>query len=550
MSADAGPTDVPTPPRTSYLICATPRTGSYLLCDALRTTGIAGRPTEYFSLGYERHWSKIWNTPDHESYLRHVIDTTTTPNGVFGVKSHPWQFDLFCRRTAARAPVPYVERPDVLAKWFPDLHYVWLRRRDKLHQAISYSRSIQTNVWWDADAPPAPYDEPKPEALRFDFDLITQSVARMVEEDDMWRRFFAAIGVEPLAIDYEDLVTDVGAATLSVLELLGVQNQLPAEFALAEPTFRRQSDETTLAWERAYRQELRRGPYALWQRAKAAGDAVSAVNTAPDSGAGADESAQIPAIPAPPVVDIEAALGSRRWMRFETPFPHVYATDVFAPNTYRSMADQFEGLLSGGKFSRSIPGYDVSAYMVTGRTGGPLSIFTSREWHDLLARLFDMKATGELNIALHHHSVGSGSGSPHNDLNPGWFAERRRSDGIVVLDQADRCDYRFGSEDPYVETVERVRGVAVIFYLANPAGRYFGGETGLYRAASDPINQPSAVIPPANNSMVAFECTPFSFHGFITNPRAVRNCLVMWLHRDKAEIVERFGGSSIVYWAR
>ena len=32
----------------SFLICSTPRSGSTLLCEALRNTGLAGRPEEYF----------------------------------------------------------------------------------------------------------------------------------------------------------------------------------------------------------------------------------------------------------------------------------------------------------------------------------------------------------------------------------------------------------------------------------------------------------------------------------------------------------------------
>src|SRR5687767_6906049 len=32
----------------AYLVCATPRSGSTLLCEALKATGVAGRPGEYF----------------------------------------------------------------------------------------------------------------------------------------------------------------------------------------------------------------------------------------------------------------------------------------------------------------------------------------------------------------------------------------------------------------------------------------------------------------------------------------------------------------------
>src|SRR5919202_4203540 len=36
------------PPRLSYLVCATPRSGSTLLCDVLTSTGVAGRPQEFW----------------------------------------------------------------------------------------------------------------------------------------------------------------------------------------------------------------------------------------------------------------------------------------------------------------------------------------------------------------------------------------------------------------------------------------------------------------------------------------------------------------------
>jgi len=35
-------------PERSYLVCATPRSGSTLVCKALRETGVAGKPEEYF----------------------------------------------------------------------------------------------------------------------------------------------------------------------------------------------------------------------------------------------------------------------------------------------------------------------------------------------------------------------------------------------------------------------------------------------------------------------------------------------------------------------
>jgi LPS sulfotransferase NodH len=547
-------------PTKSYLICATPRTGSYLLCDALSATGVAGTPNEYFGPAYQSHWSGIWETKDYTEYLNRVLQVATTPNGIAGVKTHPWQFDSFSRQATGRRPVLYTERPAVLARWFPNLQYVWLRRRNKLQQAISYARSIQTNIWWDADVEPVPNDNTKPEALHFDFDLLSQSVARMVEEDGMWGRYFETIGASPLVFDYEDLVDDLDAVLRSVLDALEVE--LPPCYEGYAPQFRRQADEITPAWERLYRKEMARGPYVLRQRAKdqhktlagtttaakAASTPVGAAGTPPPP-ARAESSERDGALELPDV-DLESVLCPRLWLRRESPFPHVYARQVFKPEVYQSMAEQAQQLLNDGHFSRSITGYDASAYSITGRTQGPLSLFMTRSWHDLLARMFRVDATGEMNVALHHHAVGSLSGSPHNDLNPGWFlVDRRRSDGIVVHDPKDGCNYQFGPQDQQ-PAIERVRAVALIMYLSNAPVRYQGGETGLYRSASDPIDKPAASIPPINNSLVAFECTTHSLHGFITNPNAARTCVVMWLHRDKAEVERRFGGSSIVYWSR
>ena len=53
----------------AYLVCATPRSGSTLLCEALKGTGVAGRPEEYFEavLGTGR-------TPRPEDYLEGLDD--------------------------------------------------------------------------------------------------------------------------------------------------------------------------------------------------------------------------------------------------------------------------------------------------------------------------------------------------------------------------------------------------------------------------------------------------------------------------------------------
>ncbi|MEO9139202.1 MAG: Stf0 family sulfotransferase, partial [Jatrophihabitans sp.] len=236
--------------RSSYVLCATPRTGSYLVADLMRKTGRAGNPTEYFSAGYQQHWTPRWRVSTYPEYLKRVQQVATTSNGVLGAKAHPRQIRHFARQETGLADPTYVEQRQAVERWLPAVRYVWLRRRDTLRQAVSWTKSMQTNVWWDADVPPAPFDVPTSEALRFDFDYLTGALVRMRREDRMWERFFAENSILPLTIWYEDLVSDRAAAFLRLVDFLGLGEL--REHSLAAPSLRKQSDSTSERWTRRY----------------------------------------------------------------------------------------------------------------------------------------------------------------------------------------------------------------------------------------------------------------------------------------------------------
>jgi hypothetical protein len=199
----------------------------------------------------------------------------------------------------------------------------------------------------------------------------------------------------------------------------------------------------------------------------------------------------------------------------------------------------------------------MKAHDIYGRTVNPdiadrLDPLLTRPWHDLLARAMRINATGHVAVGIHHHRVDSQHGFPHNDLNPGWFLSSPTSDELAIADQA--IDYTTGTVlDGTAESrpVETIRAASVLFYLANPQWEIGdGGGTGLYRSGGDNIERPAAVVPPLNNSLLMFECTPTSYHGFISNHRNPRNSIIMWLHRPKQDVVERWGEGAIVPYGR
>ncbi len=248
-------------------------------------------------------------------------------------------------------------------------------------------------------------------------------------------------------------------------------------------------------------------------------------------------------------------LDGRRWRLRDYPFPHLWAESVFCRTRYEEMVAEFRTFLTAGGglgFQRNMRGYDATGHGFQPGYHGAFDVFFALEFRDTLSHIFETPVTCDINAALHHHEPGAASGQVHNDLNPGWFLRKPSSDGAEVnLADSVRCSYRYGTtSEPALETVERIRAVAVLYYLDN--GPWFpgrGGETGLYPDVTTPVTEPAMVVPPTDNAMLAFACTPTSFHTYLTS-RTPRNSLVLWLHQRKEDAIARWPEHSIVYWSK
>lgn len=245
--------------------------------------------------------------------------------------------------------------------------------------------------------------------------------------------------------------------------------------------------------------------------------------------------------------ELAGVLDNRKWWRRTEPFLHYVAYDVLRPPYYDAAVLGFRDLTAEGR-SGYLDSHDIYGRTLTSDSADALPLFTSRAWHDMLATLVGVEATGHVNCGVHHHLAGSADGFVHNDLNPGWFIGSPARDSVQLASPM-HCDYKTGASAG--ASTETVRAIAALYYLDNEdwsAGD--GGATGLYRSVSDPIGEPVARVAPINNSLLVFECSPVSFHGFMSNTRHPRNTVIMWLHRSKSDAVRRWGEGAIVAYAR
>lgn len=280
----------PTPstiPTRSYLVCATPRSGSTLLCESLMETGVAGRPREYFEelkeTGVPRRpreyfWglrspevirllphdanidhlaerSPTWSREDYGRHLARALQEGTTPNGVFGAKLMWGYFNDFLELMRGIPRFGGMGDGSLLGTAFPDLHYVFISRSDKVRQAVSLWRALQTWVWRKEQG--APGDEPLPASRTvYSFDAIDHLLDQLRRHEDGWRGFFFRIGREPLQLFYEEVAGDVQGAVGRVLDTLGVDPPTGWSPGGGAPT--RQSDELSESWVQNYLEDVSR----------------------------------------------------------------------------------------------------------------------------------------------------------------------------------------------------------------------------------------------------------------------------------------------------
>ncbi len=173
-------------PHISYMVCATQRSGSNLLCEALADTGVAGQPTEYFLPDGQNALSKCWGVSTDAEFVDKVVDNGSTPNGVFGVKvimGGGYFSHLTTTLNRARQHEGQdFSGPALINSSFPNPHYIWVTRRDKVRQAVSWWKATQTGVWGEGHGE-LPVAAGK---LEFNFEAIDYLVQALVLKETSW----------------------------------------------------------------------------------------------------------------------------------------------------------------------------------------------------------------------------------------------------------------------------------------------------------------------------------------------------------------------------
>ena len=184
-------------PEKSVIVVAETRSGSNFLCALMANTGKLGNPQEYFSphIIYE-------NAETISERYQVALNKGMTDNGVIAIKLFAHQLDWINKDNYK------------LSDLFPNRHWIWLRRKDLLGQAISRTIALQTESWHSNTTSAS---MPVYSAI-----TIMRALKYISIAETRWNLFFIRNNLSPLVLWYEDLVIKPEDMIMQISSYTGV----------------------------------------------------------------------------------------------------------------------------------------------------------------------------------------------------------------------------------------------------------------------------------------------------------------------------------------
>lgn len=239
-------------PKKSYLVLMIPRTGSNLLTTHLQRIDF-GYPIEAFHFNHtnirkQYDWDIDFNDP--VALMRKAIEFQMV-EGIFGMKLNWLQFQTFLK-TAHQITDPY--NPDLTDKelievFFPNTSFIYMKRFDKVKQAVSLSRGKQTGIWtvkidqsdnYKNYILPAVYNRAHIEGCLED----------LLSTDSAWENYLHIHDIEYLEVWYNNLANDFIQEMSRIYAHLGINRE-----KVIAPVLRKQGNASSQEWADRFRSE-------------------------------------------------------------------------------------------------------------------------------------------------------------------------------------------------------------------------------------------------------------------------------------------------------
>ncbi len=245
-----------TPPKQSYRIWFSQCNGSTLLCKMLELTGVAGAPGEFFNTMDNQSLSEKYQVSTFEALQKAIWSRGTGHNGVFGMKHslHRIRYEKIYIELKQLRNIPSdqeIHEEELLSPFFPNCKHIFLTRRNKIRQAVSWWKAIQDNNW-HIKAEDTYTTDPEFYDKRYNYDAIKHLLQEATLRECAIQAYFTKFNIKPLTLVYEDMIPDMHTTIIQVLDYLNISGDPVIQENYYQPTANEQSE----IWVQRFRKEL------------------------------------------------------------------------------------------------------------------------------------------------------------------------------------------------------------------------------------------------------------------------------------------------------
>jgi LPS sulfotransferase NodH len=188
----------------------------------LTTTGAHGQPDEWLN---QDRWQ--WNCArfglsedaSMTDMVRALQQGLSSLNGVFAHKILRYSYEPFIERMRQLDGFGELAETEILKTLFPGLQCIYIRRRDRLAQAISLLKAEQSAVWHINEKRLNHVDP-----VHFKWTGIDGLVRDLQEQERRWEELIKCAGVPCVEVFYEDLIREREAEMNRIINALEIKS--------------------------------------------------------------------------------------------------------------------------------------------------------------------------------------------------------------------------------------------------------------------------------------------------------------------------------------
>lgn len=244
-------------PIKSYRIWTSPRTGHTLLARLLEDTGVAGKPGEHLTMHEGELLTEKFPGKTFQEVVGKIWEAGSDQNGIFACKfdGHTWHYNTVIQQLKSLPGAPEtLNDEEFWSHLFPFCKHIYLTRRNKIRQSVSWWKAIRDNTWHLENGDKRKLEEAFYQD-KYDFNALLHLLKETALREASIASYFSQYNIHPLTLVYEDYIHDIKGTLVNILKYLNldIPDHLPS------PAFQKTANEHSEQWVQKFRKDLQDG---------------------------------------------------------------------------------------------------------------------------------------------------------------------------------------------------------------------------------------------------------------------------------------------------